>query len=349
MNIKDKKQIRSWYWSGAILVFLILIVGGITRLTDSGLSMVEWKPLMGVIPPISEEAWQDTFEMYKQYPEYQQRNAGMELSEFKYIFFWEYLHRILGRFIGIVFIIPFGWFLVKKKFNAKQLRRALFLLFLGTAQGLMGWYMVKSGLADVPYVSHYRLAAHLSLAFIIFGSCVLFAMDLYGYKKSTEKMASELKKWLWVFLVLITLQIIWGAFVAGLNAGHVYNTFPKMFGTWIPAESWIMEPLILNFTDNPATTQLIHRFLATVIGIFIIMLWIRVLLKASLWETKKWTLGLFTIVLIQYALGVFTLIYHVPVWLGVTHQAVALLLMGATLGFLQFLNRADAKSLINND
>jgi len=349
MNMNDRKQIRIWYWSGAALVFLILVVGGVTRLTDSGLSMVEWKPLMGVIPPMSEEAWQDTFEMYKQYPEYQQRNAGMELSEFKYIFFWEYLHRILGRMIGIVFIIPFGWFLVKKKFNSKQLRRDLFLLLLGTAQGFMGWYMVKSGLADVPYVSHYRLAAHLSLAFIIFGSCVLFALDLYEHKTGTEKMASELKKWLWVFLILIVLQIVWGAFVAGLNAGHVYNTFPKMFGSWIPSESWTMEPLIRNLTDNPAATQLIHRILATVIGFFIIILWLRVLLKASLWETKKWTLSLFAVVLIQYALGVFTLIYHVPVWLGVTHQAVALILTGLTLGFMQFLNRADTKSLITND
>ncbi|MEX0945218.1 MAG: COX15/CtaA family protein [Balneolaceae bacterium] len=337
MTSTDRKYIRRWYWSGAILVLLMVIIGGITRLTDSGLSMTEWEPIMGTIPPMSDAEWIDAFEQYKQYPEYQQVNRGMSLGEFKYIFFWEYFHRLIGRVLGLVFIIPFAWFLIKKKFDAQQIRRSIFLLVLGVGQGVMGWYMVMSGLIDIPAVSHYRLAAHLSLAFIIFGTCLWFAMDLYEKKQYTIQGGSELKKWLYLFSFLLLIQIVWGAFVAGLNAGHIYNTFPKMYQYWLPPELWISEPLVINFFENIVTVQWMHRLVGSLLALIVIVLWIRSYQLKTDMPTKMWSLTLFSVVLLQYLIGVFTLIYHVPVWLGVLHQAVAMILVGILLGFFHHL------------
>ena len=337
MTPKDKKHIRIWYWSGAVLVFLILIIGGITRLTGSGLSMTDWKPIMGAIPPITETQWEDVFEQYKQFPEYQQVNRGMSLSEFQFIFFWEYMHRMAGRLIGLVFIIPFGWFVIKKKMDTTQIKKASVLLLLGLSQGLMGWYMVQSGLIDVPRVSPYRLAAHLSLAFIIFGCCVWFALDLKSTRKTLVKGVSELRKWLWLFLIILSLQVIWGAFVAGLHAGHIYNTFPKMHQFWIPPELWLIEPFAFNFFENMVTVQWIHRVLATILGVMAIAMWVRSYQLNTSFKTKMWVLSLFTVVLIQYLIGVFTLVYHVPIWLGVLHQAMAMVLFGVVIGALHFV------------
>ena len=341
MTPKDKKHVQIWYWSGATLVFLILIIGGITRLTGSGLSMTDWKPLMGAIPPLTETQWLDTFEEYKQFPEYQQRNRGMSLSEFQFIFFWEYIHRMAGRVLGLVFIIPFGWFIVKKKFDSRQFKRALTLLTLGAGQALLGWYMVQSGLIDVPQVSPYRLAAHLLLAFLIFGLCVWYALDLRENHNPPDKESrTELSKWLWAFMVILVLQIAWGAFVAGHHAGHIYNTFPKMHQFWVPPELWLMEPVILNIFENMVTVQWIHRVLATVLGLMIIIIWVRTYQLHTSFTTKKWILTIFSIVFIQYLIGVFTLIWHVPLWLGVLHQAVAMILFGIVIGAIHHLKMA---------
>ncbi len=337
MTPKDRKHIRIWYWSGAVLVFIILIIGGITRLTGSGLSMTDWKPIMGSIPPLNEAQWEEAFDQYKQFPEYQQMNRGMSLSEFQIIFFWEYLHRMAGRLLGLVFLIPFGWFLIKKKFDKTQLKRTLILLVLGTGQALMGWYMVMSGLVDIPAVSHYRLAAHLMLAFIIFGCCVWFALDLKEKQKSPGKGAAELNKWLAAFMVFLIIQIVWGAFTAGLNAGHIYNTFPKMFQFWFPPELWLYEPFLMNFFENMVTIQWFHRVIGTVLGLMVIFIWLRTYQLETAFTTKMWALALFALTLLQYAIGVFTLIHHVPVWLGVLHQAVAMILFGIVLGFMHFL------------
>lgn len=337
MTSTDRKYIRRWYWSGAILVLLMVIIGGITRLTDSGLSMTEWEPIMGTIPPMSDAEWIDAFEQYKQYPEYQQVNRGMSLGEFKYIFFWEYFHRLIGRVLGLVFIVPFTWFLIKKKFDAQQIRRSVFLLVLGAGQGVMGWYMVMSGLIDIPAVSHYRLAAHLTLAFIIFGSCLWFALDLYDKQQYTIQGGPELKKWLHLFSFLLLIQIVWGAFVAGLNAGHIYNTFPKMYQYWLPPELWVSEPLIINFFENIVTVQWMHRLVGSLLALIVIVLWVRSYQLKTDMPTKMWSLALFSVVLLQYLIGVFTLIYHVPVWLGVLHQAVAMILFGILLGFFHHL------------
>lgn len=349
MTLQQKKQIRIWYLSGAVLVFLILIVGGITRLTDSGLSIVEWSPIMGAIPPLNEIQWEEAFDKYKQYPEYQEHNAGMSMAEFQFIFFWEYLHRFLGRLVGIFFIIPFGYFLVKKAFDKTQFRRSLFLLTLGFAQGFMGWYMVKSGLVDVPMVSPYRLAAHLSLAIVIFGACLWFAIDLYERRTHYEPYVQEFKKWIWGFFALLGLQIIWGAFVAGLDAGHVYNTFPKMYARWVPAEAWILEPFVRNLTENPAAVQFIHRLLGSMLAIYVIAMWGRVFRRAEQSQTRNWALVLFALLLGQYALGVFTLIYHVPVWLGVTHQAFAIIIFGAALIFYRHLLSCSSENIASQN
>lgn len=332
MISKPMKQIRIWYLSGAVLVFIILIVGGITRMTGSGLSMTDWKPIMGSIPPVTETQWQEAFDQYKQFPEYQDRNSGMSLSEFQYIFFWEYLHRMLGRLLGVVFLVPFAWFLIRRMFNRKQFLRSLLLLTLGLGQGLMGWFMVQSGLVDVPEVSHYRLAAHLLLAFIIFGFCIWFALDLSTKKRETSQDGAKLKSWLSLFLVILILQVVWGAFTAGLHAGHVYNSFPKMYQFWFPPEMLLVEPAILNFFQNMTAVQWTHRLLGTVLGVMAIAMWGKTLWLNTTEGEKKWMLALFTTVLLQYAIGVFTLIYHVPLWLGVLHQAMAMVLFGVALG-----------------
>lgn len=349
MTSQHKKQIRIWYWSGAALVFLIVVIGGITRLTDSGLSIVEWSPIMGTIPPLNEAEWEEAFNMYKQYPEYREHNAGMSLAEFQFIFFWEYLHRLLGRLFGLVLIIPFGYFIAIKAFDKTQLRRSLFLLGLGFAQGYMGWHMVKSGLVDVPMVSPYRLAAHLSLAIIIFGVCVWFATELYDRRQHIEPHVREFKKWLWGFFGLLSLQIIWGAFVAGLNAGHVYNTFPKMYTSWVPSEAWILEPFVKNLTENPAAVQLIHRVLGSILAVYMIAMWVRIFRSAQQAQTRNWMLLLFALLFIQYALGVFTLIFHVPVWLGVSHQAAALIIFGVTLIYYRYLQSCKPETTVQQN
>lgn len=342
MTERDKKHIRLWYWSGAFLIFVMVVIGGITRLTGSGLSMVDWNPVMGAIPPLSEAQWEETFEQYKQFPEYQEINYNMNLSEFKTIFFWEYLHRLIGRILGLVFIIPFGWFIIKKKIDSKNIKRGIILFILGLSQGFLGWFMVMSGLVDVPEVSHYRLAAHLLLAFTIFGFCVWYARDLTPTIIPYEKTGGELRWWLYALMTVLIIQIIYGAFVANMQAGHVYNTFPKMYQYWAPPELWVIEPLYLNFFENIVTIQWLHRVFGTLLGVMVIGIWIRTLMLKTKSATKRWSLALFTILLVQYLIGVFTLVLHVPVWLGVLHQAMALIVFGVIVAYLSYLNQSES-------
>lgn len=316
--------IRRWFWTGAGLITLMVIVGGITRLTGSGLSMTDWNLIMGAIPPLSEAAWQEAFNQYKQFPEYQQLNTGMSLGAFKAIFFWEYLHRLLGRITGIVFIIPFLWFLIRGYFTTKLLKRATILFGLGAAQGAMGWIMVKSGLVDVPYVSHYRLALHLLLAVILVSFCVWYALDLYKSKINQPLPAkTTLSQWSLAIAVIFFLQLIWGAFTAGLDAGLIYNTFPLMNSSWLPQNAWALQPALLNLVENPGTVQWTHRILGTLLAVLVIVLWVKTR-KAGAGDSliNKAHILLFLIVL-QYVLGIFTLLFHVPVSLGVAHQTGA--------------------------
>lgn len=342
MTSDDKKHVRCWYWSGAVLIFVMVVIGGITRLTGSGLSMVDWNPIMGAIPPISETQWEETFQQYKQFPEYQQINYSMNLSEFKTIFFWEYLHRLIGRVLGLVFIIPFAWFIIKKKIDSKNIKRGIVLFTLGLSQGLLGWFMVMSGLVDIPEVSHYRLAAHLLLAFTIVGFCIWYALDLTPSTNPHKKTGNKLRIWLYGLIVLLLIQIIYGAFVANLQAGYMYNTFPKMHQYWIPPGLWGIKPLYLNFLENTVTVQWMHRVFATLISLLTIGVWLRSFMLKTTLLTKKWSLFLLAIVFAQYLIGVFTLVFYVPIWLGVLHQAMALVLFGVIVAFLNYLNQSDS-------
>ena len=348
LPFKDEKNLRlisGWLWLGAFLVFLMVIIGGITRLTGSGLSMSDWNLIMGTIPPLNADQWQEAFKQYQQFPEYQQLNHGMSLFDFKQIFFWEYLHRLLGRMIGLVFLIPFLYFWIRGYFDSKQLKRMVILFGLGALQGAMGWFMVKSGLVDIPYVSHYRLAAHFLLAVILIGCCVWFAIDLRSKgPMNPEAKNSGLRKIALLSVILFFIQITWGAFTAGLDAGLMYNTFPLMNGSWIPQHAWSLQPLVLNLLENRATVQWIHRIVGTLLTLQVLYLWWRTrsFSKQSVHLTKAHIL--LGLILSQYVLGILTLLFQVPVVLGVAHQAVAILFWVAWLMYYHELKEAQSRS-----
>lgn len=329
VSAEQRKRVRIWFWIGAALVFLMLVIGGITRLTQSGLSMVDWRPLMGSIPPLTEAGWQETFDQYKQYPEYQKLNKGMSLYEFKFIFFWEYIHRMLGRLIGIVFLLPYIYFSVKGYMDRKLHQKALILFGLGALQGIMGWIMVKSGLVDNPYVSHYRLAAHLILAFAIIAYCIWFARDL-AIKRPKRKVEIYphriLHRVLVAFGVILSIQIVWGAFTAGLKAGHMFQTFPLMEGAWMPESVWFYRPLIGNLVENPIAVQWVHRIAGTVLGVMALASWYSARKLTDNRRLLDHMHVLLVAVLLQYLAGVYTLLWDVPVWLGVLHQAIAMVI-----------------------
>ena len=329
MELVHSKRTVAWLFSVCTLIFFMVVVGGITRLTHSGLSMVEWKPLVGTIPPLTQEQWEDTFEKYKQFPEYQQINQGMTISEFKFIFFWEYLHRLLGRLIGVVFFVPFLWFWRQKYFDRKWTNRLLIGFLLGGLQGLMGWYMVKSGLVDRPSVSHYRLAAHLSLAFAIFAYLYWLILDLQ--KESGSSTTNRRFRGSLVMTGAICIQIVFGAFTAGKKAGLGYNTFPKMGDEWIADTVFALEPFWVNFFENNPGIQFAHRTIAwmLLIGIPVYLYVIKNDLVSP--RQKSASRMLHIILGIQFLLGVLTLISEVNIALAAAHQAGAFFLFGAAI------------------
>lgn len=330
--MRDNKKVFYWLLIGCLLIFIMVIVGGITRLTHSGLSISNYKLISGTLPPLNEVEWQRAFELYKQYPEYQKLNYNFSLQDFKDIFFWEWLHRVIGRFIGVVFVIPFFYFLLRKQLTRSTIKKCIILLFLGGFQGFLGWYMVKSGLIDRPDVSHYRLALHLITAFITFAYTLWVALDIwYPTKKEIQKKFRNLIRW---GLMLLLLQIIWGAFVAGLDAGWIHNHWPLMNdGKWIHETVTIEQnPVWKNFVEGKSGVQFIHRYLAYIVVALIAVIWFKAR-KMNLKPPQKFGVyTLFGLVLLQFVLGVFTLILHVPVWLGVMHQVAAFLLL-ATMTF----------------
>lgn len=330
MRNKSNKPIVSWLLTGCLLIFLMVVIGGVTRLTHSGLSMVDWNLFMGAIPPLNEQEWIDTFNQYKQYPEYQKVNFTFTLEEFKSIFFWEYLHRLIGRLIGLVFIIPFIYFLLRKRLTPKLIGQCIIILFMGGFQGFLGWWMVKSGLVDDPDVSHYRLAVHLTFAFLTFAYTYWVALSLMHNKESRADVAG-IRKGLWVLLPILLIQIIYGAFVAGLNAGFVMNTWPKMGDQWIADSVTAIEPFWVNFVDGIGGVQFIHRYLAYIVVGLILYLVFRSA-KYNLVSSQQKSLRiLLVIVFSQFLLGIFTLLYAVPVWLGVVHQIGAFVLLGGVV------------------
>lgn len=324
---KDNKTVIYWLLTGCVLIFIMVIVGGITRLTHSGLSISNYKLISGTIPPMNEVEWQEAFDLYKQYPEYQKLNYNFTLEDFKDIYFWEWLHRVLGRLIGLVFIIPFLYFLIKKRLTKPTIKKSLILLAMGSFQGFLGWYMVKSGLVDRPDVSHYRLAAHLTTAFLTFAYTFWVALDLiYPNKKSISKSFRNLVR---VGLVIILLQIIYGAFVAGLDAGFIHNHWPMMSeGKFMHETVYIeQEPLYKNFIEGKSGVQFVHRNLAYVVVFIIGFIWYKSREMTLTGLQVKGINSMLAVVGLQFLLGVLTLIYAVPVWLGVVHQVGAFLLL----------------------
>ena len=338
MKQTDKKYVLRWLLSGCFLIFLMVVIGGITRLTGSGLSITEWNVVMGAVPPLNQAEWQEAFDKYKQIPQYQKLNYDFELSDFKQIFFWEYLHRLVGRMIGVVFLLPFIYFVWTKKLDKAWIRKSLFLFVLGGLQGFLGWYMVKSGLTERTSVSHYRLAIHLVAAFVTFGFTLWFALPLL-FEKASGAPRKKTASFLRLILGLVILQLIYGAFTAGLHAGRIANTFPTMDGEWIPSGINALSPGYLNFFENLLTVQFIHRLMAYTIVILIVILWWKNRKESITVHQRKAILVCLLAVCIQFLLGVFTLLFHVPVTLAALHQAGGFFLFSSVITALFFFSK----------
>ena len=319
------QAIANWLFGVAILVFLMVVVGGITRLTESGLSITRWEPVSGTIPPLSQADWERAFALYKQSPQYLEINRGMTLAEFKDIFFWEYVHRLLGRVIGIAFAVPFLWFWAKRAIPTGYTWRLFALLALGALQGAVGWWMVESGLVDRPDVSHLRLAVHLLTALLIFGGLVWTALDLADLSQNpSAKPARMPAAGAWTLSVL-AIQLLFGAYVAGLDAGYAFNTWPLMGDELFPSGTPMLEPFVRNFVDNPIVVQFIHRWVAFAVAVAVILL----AYEASRAGYKGSAHFAITAVVVQIILGIATLITGVELWLGVAHQGMAAILIAA--------------------
>lgn len=328
-----QKPIAIWLLVCCALVFTMVVVGGVTRLTHSGLSIVEWQPIIGTMPPLSQGDWDELFEKYHQTPQYKKINLGMSLDEFKYIFWWEYFHRLLGRVIGLAFFFPFLYFIAKKAIDRPLGLKLTGIFILGGLQGGMGWYMVKSGLVDNPHVSQYRLTAHLGLAFAIYAAMFWVALDLLypaGTSLGSNRLRS-LRRFSIGLTTLIFIMVLSGGFVAGIQAGLAYNTFPLMDGYIIPPELFMLEPWYRNFFDNMTTVQFDHRLIAWTLAILIPIFWFKSR-NVPLSGSARLACSLLLIMLaVQISLGISTLLLVVPLSLAAAHQAGAVLLFTAAL------------------
>ena len=323
------KYVCIWLILCCSLIFLMIIIGGITRLTDSGLSMVEWRPLTGILPPLNNHDWNEVFAQYQKSPEFRLLNPEMSIQEFKPIFWMEYLHRMWGRMLAVIYLLPLIFFIATKKIQRTIRPHLLMIFLLGFFQGLLGWFMVKSGLVDRPDVSHYRLVAHLMLAIFIYS--YLFWIFLKIYMPNDRKVVSKktilIKKLSTIMLVLILTTLASGGLVAGLDAGSIYNTFPLMGDRLIPREVITLEPWFINFGENAATVQLQHRMLAIITGVFIIFLWIK---TKSTNTTNSINLAINCLVAmtgIQITLGITTLILSSPIIFASLHQANSIIVL----------------------
>ena len=324
-----------WLIACAALVWAMVVVGGVTRLTGSGLSMVRWHPVSGVLPPAGEDAWQRELDAYRASPEYRLVNRGMSLAEFKRIFWMEYAHRMLGRGVGVAFLVPFVVFLAMRAIPRGMVPRLAGVFVLGGAQGVLGWYMVRSGLIDEPRVSQYRLAAHLSLAVVIYVYLLALALRVLDSRGSTRGTAARPFPVRWLALaaaVSVFLTLVMGAFVAGLKAGYVYPTFPKMGGFWVPPGMFETAPWWRNFFENPVTAQFTHRVLAFASCLVVIAAWGASLGSGVSSRVRLWAHASLAAVAAQVALGISTLLLHMPVPLAAGHQAGAIALLTCLVG-----------------
>ena len=342
---KSNRAVIIWLIAVCFTIFSMVVVGGITRLTESGLSMVDWQPVIGIVPPLNESEWEQAFESYKSYPQYQKVNTGMSLDDFKGIYYWEYGHRVLGRLIGIIYFVPFVLLLMLGKIEKPMVPKLWIGLVLGSLQGLMGWYMVKSGLVDIPRVSHYRLAAHLMLALLILGYLSWLVLTLC--KINRVEMTDLFRTLTYTLVPILLLQILYGAFVAGSRAGFGYNTFPLMNGEFLPETAMQLTPLWLNLLDNNAMLQFLHRWIGALVmaitSVLFILGW-----RSGCSSVKHLTSLLMIAVLGQFLLGVLTLINIVPIGLASLHQAGAciVLIVMVWLVYIVLPDQAgDAKNL----
>ncbi|MHA1538294.1 MAG: COX15/CtaA family protein [Alphaproteobacteria bacterium] len=340
----NRRAIARWLLVIAGMVFAMVVLGGVTRLTGSGLSIVDWRPLMGWLPPLSEADWQALFERYKAFPEYAKTNAGMTLAGFREIFWLEFLHRLWGRLIGLAFAIPFLWFWLRGRIERRLWPRLVMLFVLGGLQGLLGWVMVKSGLVDRPSVSQYRLAAHLALAVAIYGALVWTAWGLLSRGQELGEVPRWLRVYSRVLLAMICLTLVVGAFVAGLDAGLIYNTFPKMVQGIVTPDLWRPGLGLLNLFENPVAVQFTHRVLAIATLLAAYLFW-GASRAARLSPALRLSCSMLMLVAnLQAFLGVATLVLLVPVWLGALHQAGALLLFTAGLWVVRVFQKTSQLS-----
>ncbi len=323
------RAVAAWLLVCCALVFAIVVVGGVTRLTHSGLSIVEWQPIVGALPPLDETGWRETFGKYKQTPEYRIVNPGMSLDGFKRIFWWEYVHRLLGRLTGAVFFLPLLWFALRRRIPRALAWKLVGILALGAAQGALGWYMVQSGLVDDPRVSQYRLTAHLGIAFLIYAAMLWIALDLLFSRAGSD--FRRLRRFAFALVALIFAMVLSGGLVAGIRAGLAYNTFPLMNERLIPREIFSLEPWYLNFSSNMATVQFDHRLIAWLLAFLVPWFWLQVRRAAAPPRAKLAAHLLLVALAVQIALGIATLLLAVPVPLAAAHQAGALLVFSAAL------------------
>jgi len=335
MNEPHRRAVIRWLGVCAAVVFAMVVLGGAVRLTGSGLSMVDWQPLMGVLPPMDTDAWLQVFRQYQQYPEFQLVNQDMDLDEFKFIFYMEYFHRILGRVVGLLFIIPFCIFLLRGVIPQWLKAKLWIALGLGACQGLMGWYMVKSGLVDDPHVSQYRLTAHLLLAVVIYAWLLRLLFALY-YTGTARMEAAGLNNTARAnagasLILLILLMIATGGFMAGTRAGFIFNTWPTMDGQLLPNLIWALDPWWRNLFENVVAIQFIHRWMAFLV-LASVVIYSMLVIRTDPWSTLR-NLGWLAMlcIAVQVVLGIITLLTRVPVALGVAHQGGALVVLGLVI------------------
>ena len=332
------RRVALWLLICCSMIFAMVVIGGITRLTESGLSITEWKPISGIIPPLSEAEWQAEFELYQRIPEYQQINRGMTLEEFKGIFWWEFIHRVWGRLIGVVFLVPFVWLLFRRDIRREMIPHMVALFLLGGLQGALGWYMVSSGLAERTDVSQYRLTAHFLLALAIFSYALWLALTLLRRGAISDAPAARLRPHLWLTALCLALTLTFGGFVAGLNGGLVYNSFPLMGGQLIPGDAF---QLPWSPFEDPVTAQFIHRWLAIASVLLAVSLWLR---RGTLRDSTSKPVGLLAaMAAIQAGLGIATLLLIVPIPLAAAHQAGAVVLWTLLLWSLHATRQPSAR------
>jgi cytochrome c oxidase assembly protein subunit 15 len=341
VHLDTRRAVAAWLLVCAALVFAMVVVGGVTRLTHSGLSIVEWQPLVGTVPPLNDADWHELFDKYKQTPEFKQVNHAMDLAGFKRIFWWEYFHRLLGRAIGVVFLVPFLWFIARRRIDRPLAWQLAGIFALGGLQGALGWYMVKSGLVDDPRVSHFRLTAHLGVALAILSAELWVALGLLAPREARPARA-RLARFALVIAATVFLMALTGGFVAGLHAGKAYNTFPLMNGRFVPPEIMMLEPWYRNFFYNLATVQFVHRSIAWLLMLLVPLFWLAAQRAPLAPRARLASHALLAALALQVTLGISTLLLSVPVALGAAHQAGAVLLLAVSLWAASEL-RADAR------